>query len=565
MEVDCQCVFPPPKGLDLDCSICFESLYVDPYQNVVCGHHFCGSCAHKLREEGQPCPVCRQPLNIIQDLGLQRTLKSLQVYCNNKDKGCQWEGELGGLQDHCTDEHNGCLYSEVHCTNNCGYRGLRHTIRDHMESDCPYRPMRCEYCEYQSTWEEVTGVHVDMCQLYPVTCVCGIVMTRTDLTNHKGINCPNDKIECEFADYKCEWQGERQQLHDHLQENWRSHLELVAIEIKTDFDTKTESLHKKVNELEERIDILEAIIESQKEEMELLQNKADKAEKLEEKIEAQNDKITERLLDSILDHLQYRMTILEEDMKGRLAQQFQELEDKWLEKLANDYKYTDDKSQQLKQETQCKDEHWLGQKVNISDEMSDEKSEENPENISDVDAISCVSASDFIHDQITHEAVRRVKSEVDLVEKRLTTTHNTTMDIQLPVVPKGKKTLQFIVNRWHHKRIYGNLHHSPVFYLNSIYKMQVTVHCNGYESGKGSHVSVYANTLSPVFPFVGDLVIRLHNQRSNDHLVGQIRFDMTTPVNKLIGIPKFVAFGDLEPYLRPLDDGLQFELPQVVL
>ena len=521
-------VFPPPKGLDLDCSICFGSLYIDPYQNIICGHHFCDSCAYKLREEGQPCPVCRQPLNIIQDLGLQRTLKSLQVYCNNKDKGCQWEGELGGLQDHYTDEHNGCLYSEVHCTNNCGYQGLRHTIRDHMESDCPYRPMRCEYCEYQSTWEEVTGVHVDMCQLYPVTCVCGIVMTRTDLTNHKGNNCPNDKIECEFADYLCEWEGERQQLHDHLQANWCEHLELVTIEIKADFDAKTDSLHNKVYELEEHIVEMEATIKSQKKEIELLETKVQELQ------EAKTDEVIERLVEAnVEDH----MASLENQMKETLAK-------KWTERFT---KRTTQSLEQLKLNM-----------IELSERVSELEINEDSSLEKESVAITASSQSPFPGPH-HRKLVENVKSRS--TKKKMLSTKEV---IQVPVVLKNKNTLQFVVKRWRYRRDNSHLHKSPMFYFDIQCKMQVIIHCNGCESGEGSHVSVYACVISSLLRVCGDLVVVLHNQISDDHLVQSISFD-SIPKGKQIGIPKFVAFEDLAPYLRSLDDGLQFELPQIII
>ena len=132
--------------------------------------------------------------------------------------------------------------------------------------------------------------------------------------------------------------------------------------------------------------------------------------------------------------------------------------------------------------------------------------------------------------------------------------------IHLPVVPEGKKTLQFIVNRFNFKHSHNHLHYSPEFIMNSC-KMQVTVYCNGYKGGKGSHVSVYASCLTRFVPFIGDLVIILHNQRSDDHLVELIHFDESTSIQ--VGLPKFIAFGDIGPYL--FDDGLQFELPQVII
>ena len=531
-------VFPPPKGLEIDCSICFGSLYIDPCQNIICGHHFCGSCAYKLRGEGQPCPVCRQPLNIIQDRGLQRILKSLQVYCNNKDKGCQWEGELGGLQDHYTDEHNGCLYSEVHCTNNCGYQGLRHTIRDHMESDCPYRPMRCEYCEYQSTWEEVTGVHVDMCQLYPVTCVCGIVMTRTDLTNHKGNNCPNDKIECEFSDYNCEWEGERQELHDHLQENWRSHMESVVslrvAETKAIFDVQTESLHDKVIELEEYIYMMESTIESQKEKIRLL----------EERFKTQSDEIVERLLDANVDHLQYRMAILEEEMKSRLTEQFKGLEEKWTERSTN---------QPLQQETQLKQMDHLEQKViELSERLSElennEESSSEDEYYSEEDNISVSSCS----------------------PSTLKTQHYPNFVYRLKNFKKWKLKKETCFSQ-------------PFYTDNPGYRMCLRVHPNGYGKGQEQYMSVYVCLLRGEFdgqlnwPFVGSVTICLVAAGGGNHLQKIARYSRNIPPefstiqrdshgkfsSRGNGFPTFISHQELmDHYLK--DDTLVFEVTEVV-
>ena len=160
------------------------------------------------------------------------------------------------------------------------------------------------------------------------------------------------------------------------------------------------------------------------------------------------------------------------------------------------------------------------------------------------------------------EGLKSFVNEVvaDLTDQRMTRALKEV--IHLPVVPEGKKTLQFIVNRFSFKRSNNLLHHSPEFIMNSR-KMRVTVYCNGYKSGKGSHVSVYASFLTGFVPFNGHLVIRLHNQRSGDYLVELIPFDESTPMQ--VGIPKFIAFEDVGPYLRALDDGLQFELPQVII
>jgi TNF receptor-associated factor 3 len=43
------------------------------------------------------CPSCQQPISrdkIVNDKAFQKEIQSLDVYCLNNDKGCDWEGTL---------------------------------------------------------------------------------------------------------------------------------------------------------------------------------------------------------------------------------------------------------------------------------------------------------------------------------------------------------------------------------------------------------------------------------------------------------------------------------------
>lgn len=43
------------------------------------------------------CPTCQQPISrdkIVNDKILQKEIQSLDVYCGNKDIGCDWQGTL---------------------------------------------------------------------------------------------------------------------------------------------------------------------------------------------------------------------------------------------------------------------------------------------------------------------------------------------------------------------------------------------------------------------------------------------------------------------------------------
>ena len=64
--------------------------YVDYYiRSIIDSSHVCSVAPR--------CPTCQQPISrdkIISDKILQKEIQSLDVYCSNKDKGCDWQGTL---------------------------------------------------------------------------------------------------------------------------------------------------------------------------------------------------------------------------------------------------------------------------------------------------------------------------------------------------------------------------------------------------------------------------------------------------------------------------------------
>ncbi len=118
---------------DLKCLICHE-VARDPKQHVNCGKLFCEKCLNKYGIR-KPCPYCRmeQPLyfkdnrselripvilgiitttNII--LG-RREIRELPVKCDSMERGCQWVGTVGTLE-----EHMGvCQFTLVPCPKKC--------------------------------------------------------------------------------------------------------------------------------------------------------------------------------------------------------------------------------------------------------------------------------------------------------------------------------------------------------------------------------------------------------------------------------------------------------------
>ena len=48
----------------------------------------------------------------IRDYGLERYLKSCEVWCSKKKDGCEWRGKLGGFEQHLKDD---CPLTKVSC------------------------------------------------------------------------------------------------------------------------------------------------------------------------------------------------------------------------------------------------------------------------------------------------------------------------------------------------------------------------------------------------------------------------------------------------------------------
>ena len=48
------------------------------------------------------CPVCSKEgdFNTYPNYHIEREIKSSNVYCTNKEKGCEWQGELNYINDH---------------------------------------------------------------------------------------------------------------------------------------------------------------------------------------------------------------------------------------------------------------------------------------------------------------------------------------------------------------------------------------------------------------------------------------------------------------------------------
>ena len=238
---DYDLVSKPPDRLV--CKICHLPSR-DPYLSVCCGHLFCKSCLDNVRKAAaftNACPVCRdEEFVTFPNKAVDREVKELHIYCTNKEKGCEWQGELNYINNHLGNS-DGCQFEEVKCSNECGKMIQRQYLTSHVETECPRRKVNCQYCHDTGEHQFIEGQHKEECPklLLPcpnTSCEVGSVL-REDMEAHRK-ECPLEMIECEYYSVGCKRvKLARKDLEEHDNEKMKDHLMMTKNELTT---TKTQ-------------------------------------------------------------------------------------------------------------------------------------------------------------------------------------------------------------------------------------------------------------------------------------------------------------------------------------
>lgn len=120
------------KPLDLlICKIC-QLVSQDPHETTCCHNTFCKVCIDTANNHGYTsCPLCRhQPIQVTECVQLRRQITSLHVFCDNKEKGCEWIGEVEAIERH----KKQCTYYMIKCEYHiagCDVRILCHLQTEH--------------------------------------------------------------------------------------------------------------------------------------------------------------------------------------------------------------------------------------------------------------------------------------------------------------------------------------------------------------------------------------------------------------------------------------------------
>ena len=249
-----------PEQIEIECPICLHIL-TDPHLVSCCGYNFCGSCIQEVKASNGSCPMCKEKkYRTMVDKKCSRIINGLEVYCSNKEKGCQWKGELKNMSTHLEKATGGrvrvCQYEEVKCRHEkCQERKQRRYLKYHEDNECHQRPFECEHCGEEGTFLFITLDHYEECWWYPVTCPNKCVSTnmpRYSLTDHID-ECPLEPVDCVFSWAGCNDKPLRKDVHVHTADT--KHMTLLAVacgQLKKENEQikqENEKIKKEVNEL----------------------------------------------------------------------------------------------------------------------------------------------------------------------------------------------------------------------------------------------------------------------------------------------------------------------------
>ena len=132
------------------------------------------------------------------DKYLQRVVRSLEVRCSDYEEGCEWVGELSDLHDHLDPAKGRC---GIACPFGCGKYVRRSEMREHTRHHCHKRMISCENCGYYNTFTIITEKHYPICPRSPIDCPnqhCPVEgLRRHQLEQHLNeyshqlVDCPN--------------------------------------------------------------------------------------------------------------------------------------------------------------------------------------------------------------------------------------------------------------------------------------------------------------------------------------------------------------------------------------
>ncbi|VDO02665.1 unnamed protein product [Rodentolepis nana] len=102
-------------------------------------------------------------------------------------------------------------------------------MEQHVTSDCPRRPVVCQFCQEKSEMHDLLA-HMETCKRFLIPCPneCKVKeLPREELTFHLENQCPLQVNSCPFTEQGCNFRGRKKEIRAHLQEEIILHVLLL--------------------------------------------------------------------------------------------------------------------------------------------------------------------------------------------------------------------------------------------------------------------------------------------------------------------------------------------------
>ena len=147
------------------------------------------------------------------------------IYCRNKEKGCEWIGEINDLENH-LEKTDGCQHEKV-CCPDCNTELERHCLINHVKNECPLQVIDCRFCFAMGRRQFIEGPQHKVDCFVPCPNKCGTKrISCEDIDEHNKI-CPTAIVRCDYHAMGCECSMIRKDMEAHSKENVHDHLQLT--------------------------------------------------------------------------------------------------------------------------------------------------------------------------------------------------------------------------------------------------------------------------------------------------------------------------------------------------
>ena len=220
---------PPDEYICLLCHL----LARDAHQANCCGKIFCRNCleSRRNRSSGYTCPKCHSPLagKYFKDTRTDCDIRHLQIYCTNKEKGCNWQGNIKDIDTHIPK----CPNQVVTC-DKCKQNMQGDQLESHVKDKCVQRYYRCVYCQIVGKYDFITGRHQEVCPDVVLPCTnegCQQNIKRCNMELHHQ-TCPKEIVKCPYYDMGCQEKMAREDIDKHEETKTKIHLKKALEKIK---------------------------------------------------------------------------------------------------------------------------------------------------------------------------------------------------------------------------------------------------------------------------------------------------------------------------------------------